>query len=124
MTRCTQLLKALSDSNRLRMVLALMQNESLCACHLRDLIAVKGATASKHLSILVESGILDSRKQGRWVHYRIRSQDRSLAPLLEWVQNQATQEPGLSGSGNDLSADACCRSSIQSPACGLGVSVC
>ena len=62
-------LKALADRNRLRIVAALADYEELCACQLTELLGVSGATASRHLAQLTASGLLASRKDGRWVHY-------------------------------------------------------
>lgn len=80
--------KALSDRNRLRCVLALLRHEELCACQLTELIGVTGATASRHMGILIASGLVDSRKDGRWVHYRICRERPDLAELAAWIETQ------------------------------------
>ena len=64
-------LKALSDKNRLRIVAALSRYEELCACQITELLQVTGATASRHLSVLQHAGLLKSRKEGRWIYYRL-----------------------------------------------------
>lgn len=61
---------ALSDENRLRLLYALRHGE-LCVCQLIDLMGLSPSTVSKHLSILRDAGLLDSRKEGRWVYYRL-----------------------------------------------------
>lgn len=86
-------LKALSDLNRLRIVMALGRSDELCACQITELLQVTGATASRHLSVLQHAGILASRKEGRWIHYRLAPPAGSEA-LLEWVEaNCAGAEP-------------------------------
>jgi ArsR family transcriptional regulator, arsenate/arsenite/antimonite-responsive transcriptional repressor len=60
--------KALADANRVRMVLVLANGE-LCACQLTELFALAPSTMSKHLSILYQAQLLNTRKQGRWVHF-------------------------------------------------------
>ena len=85
MKKPLSLFKALSDRNRLRIVAALFAHDELCACQLTEVLQIAGASASRHLSQLVSSGILDSRKDGRWVNYRLREpapEDRS---LLQWL---------------------------------------
>lgn len=62
--------KALSDENRLRIVLALRGGE-LCACQIVELLGLAPSTVSKHLSILKQAGLIDSRKTGRWMHFRL-----------------------------------------------------
>ena len=62
--------KALSDRQRIRLLLALRQGE-LCACQLVELAGLAGSTVSKHLSLLQQAGLITSRKSERWVHYRL-----------------------------------------------------
>lgn len=62
--------KALSDQHRVRALLALRRGE-LCVCQLIDLFALAPSTVSKHMSILKQAGLVDSRKDSRWVYYRL-----------------------------------------------------
>jgi DNA-binding transcriptional ArsR family regulator len=61
---------AFSDPTRLRLLAALRGGE-LCACQLIDLVKLAPSTVSKHLSVLRDAGLVESRKAGRWVHYRL-----------------------------------------------------
>ncbi|MDH3346308.1 MAG: metalloregulator ArsR/SmtB family transcription factor [Kiritimatiellaceae bacterium] len=81
-----EILKALADRNRLRVVMALCRYDELCACQITELLQVTGATASRHLSILQHAGLLDSRKEGRWVYYQLAPPDGAEA-LLGWVNH-------------------------------------
>ena len=74
-------LRALGDESRLRAVLALRQRE-LCLCQIVELLQLAHSTVSKHMSVLKAAGLVESRKSGRWVYYRLRE----------------TDSPGLSGS--------------------------
>ena len=82
------ILKALSDKNRLRTFCALQSYEELCACQITELLQVAGATASRHLSLMVNAGILKSRKKGRWVYFCINTEDLSLNPVFKWVKQK------------------------------------
>jgi ArsR family transcriptional regulator, arsenate/arsenite/antimonite-responsive transcriptional repressor len=62
--------KALADENRVRMLLALRDGE-LCACQIIELVQLAPSTVSKHMSILKQARLVDSRKDGRWVYYRL-----------------------------------------------------
>ena len=89
-------LKALSDRNRLRVVAALLEVDELCACQVVELLQVTGATASRHMGLLLNAGLVESRKDGRWVYYRLAG---SVDPLLHrWL------EQSLAAS-NELAAD-------------------
>ncbi len=70
------ILNALSEPNRLRLLLRLQQHE-LCVCNLVDFIGLADSTVSKHMSILKQAGLVDSCKRGRWVYYRLASKDAS-----------------------------------------------
>jgi DNA-binding transcriptional ArsR family regulator len=62
--------KALADSNRVRALLAL-RNGELCVCQIIELLALAPSTVSKHMSILKHAGIVCSRKDERWIYYRL-----------------------------------------------------
>ena len=68
-------LKALADENRLRMLRALQDGE-LCVCRLIALLDLAPSTVSKHLSLLRAARLVESRKEGRWLYYRLSSDVR------------------------------------------------
>ncbi len=78
--------KALSDRQRVRLLVALREGE-LCACQLVELVGLAGSTVSKHLSLLQQAGLITSRKSERWVHYRLAgaSAPAAVREALEWV---------------------------------------
>lgn len=68
--RGSRLMKALSDETRARIVHILSCGE-LCACEIQPYFALSQPTLSHHLAILVESGLIESRPEGKWVQYRL-----------------------------------------------------
>lgn len=62
--------KALANENRLRIVEALRGGE-LCACDLETVLDAPQSTVASHLATLREVGIVATRKDGKWTHYRI-----------------------------------------------------
>jgi len=62
--------KAFCDETRL-MALSLLQSGEKCACELLAQVNVSQPTLSHHMKILVESGIVTSRKEGKWMYYSI-----------------------------------------------------
>ena len=62
--------KALADENRLRMLMALQEGE-LCVCQITELMGLAMSTVSKHLSILYQAGLVNARKEGRWMYYSL-----------------------------------------------------
>ncbi|MEK7432893.1 MAG: metalloregulator ArsR/SmtB family transcription factor [Cyanobacteriota bacterium] len=65
-----EITKALADETRLR-ILMLLKEQELCACQIIECFNLSGATISKHLSILKRAKLISSRKDGRWVYYKL-----------------------------------------------------
>ena len=96
-----EILKALADRNRLRIVAALMSHNELCACHIVELLQVTGATASRHMGLLIRSGLIDSRKDGRWIHYKLNP--KAAAPLFQWLETDIQNDPDIKADRRALS---------------------
>ena len=79
--------KALSDSGRVRILLALRRGE-LCVCQITELFGLATSTVSKHLSILSGAGLVIPRKSERWVYYRLADKTAPVAvrEALDWVR--------------------------------------
>ncbi|NQV42387.1 MAG: winged helix-turn-helix transcriptional regulator [Candidatus Marinimicrobia bacterium] len=76
MRSTTNVYKALSDTNRLR-ILMMLKEKSLCVCEIVDILALANSTVSKHLSVLRNAKLVMDEKSGRWVNYRIARPDES-----------------------------------------------
>lgn len=63
--------KALADGNRMRVVAALLRHPELCVCQIVEMLRLATGTVSRHMSILQQSRLVQSRKAGKWVFYRI-----------------------------------------------------
>lgn len=88
------LTKALADENRVRTLLALRQGE-LCVCQITELFGLAPSTVSKHLSILLQAGLVESRKDGRWIYYKLPGK---YAPVevreaIDWVEKALDGNP-------------------------------
>jgi DNA-binding transcriptional ArsR family regulator len=88
--------KALADENRIRVLLALRDGE-LCACQITELFGLAPSTMSKHLSILYQAGLVDSRKDGRWIYFRLP--DGKAPPVIkkaiDWISRAAEDQPRI-----------------------------
>lgn len=62
--------KAMSDTNRLRIIEMLTQGEK-CGCHLLEELQVTQPTLSHHMKVLSDCGLVSSYKDGKWQHYSI-----------------------------------------------------
>ncbi|MBZ0255693.1 metalloregulator ArsR/SmtB family transcription factor [bacterium] len=72
------ILKALADENRVRILMAL-RNGELCACQIIELLGLAPSTVSKHLSILKNAGLVESRKDGRWMYFELADDESARA---------------------------------------------
>lgn len=88
-------LKALAHPVRLEMVRMLAESGGeLCVCHLGEAFDLAQPTISHHLKRLRQAGLVDSRKDGTWIHHRIRPEAMAgLAALLEsWAEGAGPDE--------------------------------
>jgi DNA-binding transcriptional ArsR family regulator len=79
------LTKALSDPQRVRAFMALRGGE-LCVCQIIELLGLAPSTVSKHMSVLRQAGLVESRKEERWMYYRLP--EAGHAPVhssMRWV---------------------------------------
>jgi DNA-binding transcriptional ArsR family regulator len=77
--------KALSDPGRVR-ILALLGNGPLCVCQITELLELAPSTVSKHLSILKQARLIETEKDGRWIHCRLAEAGAPpVAGARKWV---------------------------------------
>ena len=85
--------KALSDSNRARAVMALSGGE-LCVCQFIELLGLAPSTVSKHMAVLHQAGLVETRKDGRWVYYRLPTRpDPVVRDALKWLAASLKADP-------------------------------
>ncbi len=77
--------RALADESRVRTLLALKQGE-LCVCQITEILDLAPSTVSKHMALLRQARLVDSRKEGRWIYYRLPDDPSPVVKqALEWV---------------------------------------
>lgn len=70
MIKDVEIIKALGESTRLRLMrLLLSAGSAVCGCELVDSLQVPHYNLTKHLDILINVGLVVSKKEGRWVYY-------------------------------------------------------
>jgi len=88
--------KALADENRLRILMALGGGE-LCVCQIVAMLRLAPSTVSKHMYLLRQAGLVDARKDGRWVYYRLAGAgaDKAAREAVRWVQRHLADDPQI-----------------------------
>ena len=92
--------KAFCDEKRLT-ILEMLQSGEKCACVLHEKFDISQPTLSHHMKILVDSGIVTARKEGRWMYYSICAEGRKAAARLLLDITEVTDE-------NDNRDMGCC----------------
>lgn len=84
-------LKALGDRTRLRILGLLLQGE-ICVCDIHETLEVPQPKVSRHLAVLRKMGLVDTRRQGLWVQYRLAElSDPRLAAVAAAVRQSLAQ---------------------------------
>jgi ArsR family transcriptional regulator len=87
-----KVMKALSDSNRVK-ILKMLQHKTMCVCEMRAALGIAQPTVSKHLKILEEAGLVTFQKDGLWINYYLTDGRYSpyaatlLGNLKHWIEN-------------------------------------
>ena len=89
-----KVMKALSDSNRIKMI-KLLQRRVLCVCEIQEALGLSQSSASKHLKILEEAGLITYSREGLWVNYRLADGGRNpyVASLLGNLRHWLDEDP-------------------------------
>jgi len=88
--------KAFCDGHRLQ-ILELLNSGEKCTCKLLEYLDIGQSSISYHMKILVESGIVESRQDGKWTHYKIC--DKGSAEAMELLKAITTP---------NMTVETCC----------------
>jgi ArsR family transcriptional regulator len=88
-----RLFQALGDATRLR-ILGLLLTGEVCVCDIHDSLGISQPKASRHLAYLRKSGLVETRREGLWVHYRLAD---SSDPVIATVQQAVRHALGHMG---------------------------
>jgi DNA-binding transcriptional ArsR family regulator len=94
MREVLDIVKAMAEGNRLRVLIALAGGE-LCVCQIVELLQLAPSTVSKHMSILRQAGLVEGRKDGRWMYYRLPGPEASQAirEAVAWARRSLAESP-------------------------------
>lgn len=101
------LFRALADPTRLRL-LNLIADREICVCYFVEILQISQPKVSRHLAYLRRAGIVASRREGRWMHYRIATpKDQAAASILHETLKHLKEKPEMRRDVSRLSS-ACC----------------
>jgi ArsR family transcriptional regulator len=90
LTDLEELFKALADETRLR-ILGLLLTGEVCVCHIHESLRISQPKASRHLAYLRRTGLVDTRREGLWIHYRL---SESASPITGTVREAVVHALG------------------------------
>jgi ArsR family transcriptional regulator len=108
------LFKTLSDTTRLRLLNLLSAGET-CVCELTDALHIVQPKVSRHLARLKRAGLVEARREGKWMYYRLPRHGDPLARhvlggLRAWMESDARMN-----GGRQRRQKVCCRTTRQKP---------
>lgn len=100
-----RILKAMADSNRLR-ILKMLELRPLCNCEIQDILGLAPSTTSKHLGLLRDAGLISDERQGKWVIYRLAPADASkeVRALSQFMATWGQTDPQVQQDKNQVLA--------------------
>ena len=97
---------ALADENRLRL-LQLIRDGEICVCYLQEVLQTNQPKISRHLAYLKRAGLVEARREGKWMHYRLKPMDGGLNAILAKTLDRLQKEPQIRKDAQRLK-QVCC----------------
>jgi ArsR family transcriptional regulator len=109
------LFRALADPTRLRL-LNLIADREICVCYLVEILRMNQPKVSRHLAYLRRAGIVASRREGKWMHYRLAMpDDEAAAAVLREVLRQVQPMPAMRRDASRLTSACCAPQKFEVP---------
>jgi ArsR family transcriptional regulator len=89
-------MKAVGDPTRTR-ILKLLEHGGLCVCQVQAVLGLAPSTVSKHLTILKIAGLVEDRRDGKWIEYALADESRNphAKPVLDLLQVALERDPAV-----------------------------
>ena len=106
LTQVAHRFHALSDETRLQIIELLSKSER-CVCELQDAVGAAQSRLSFHLKVLRDAGLVNDRRQGRWIYYSLRGD--ALAGMATFLRGREPAEGDAGGRAcGDGESGSCC----------------
>lgn len=104
---------ALADKTRLRL-LNLMRDGEVCVCFFAGTLATNNPKISRHLSYLKRAGLVTGRRDGKWIHYRIKEPtDKTAREVFDATMKMLESDKEMKADRKRL-VDFCCNPQLVS----------
>ena len=103
---------ALSDRTRLRL-LNLMRDGEVCVCFFAEALGTNNPKISRHLAYLKRAGLVQARREGKWMHYKITEpKDKQAAEIFASTLKMIAADPQMEADILTL-IQVCCPTPVQ-----------
>ena len=96
MRELVKVFKALSDTNRLR-ILKMLQQKEVCVCELAAVLGIAQPSVSRHMSLLKDASLVQDIRHGQWINYYLN--DKTITPyasvLLQLIKQWLNNDPKI-----------------------------
>jgi ArsR family transcriptional regulator len=101
------LFKALADHTRLRLI-NLIGDDEVCVCFFVEVLKINQPKISRHLAYLRRAGVVQARRDGKWIHYRlVEPPDPHAANIFREVRAGLANDPALKSDRSRLETICC-----------------
>jgi ArsR family transcriptional regulator len=104
--RLDEIFAALADRTRLRLLNLLSQGE-ICVCYFTEIIGAPQPTISRHLAYLRRTGLVATRRDGKWIHYRAAMGESRAGRILRVLSSEFRRDPELASDVEALQRTCC-----------------
>jgi len=104
--RLGQTFKALGEPVRLRLVSLLATSGEQCVCHLTEALNLPQSTVSRHLGVLRHAGLINARRDGKWMYYQLT--DDTPVELITLLAHSSSTEEVLVQDAERLNRSCSC----------------
>jgi len=89
-------IKAVGHPTRTR-ILKLLESGRLCVCQVQAVLGLAPSTVSKHLTTLKIAGLVEDRRDGKWIEYRLTDDARNphAKPVLDLLRGTLNRDPAV-----------------------------
>jgi ArsR family transcriptional regulator len=95
-----ELIKAAADPTRLGILVLLAEQEEVCVCEMAGALNVPDFKISRHLAVLRSSGLVSSRREGVWMHYRLAAGDGRVEQAVRQLVLAVAEETAIERENN------------------------
>ena len=101
------LFKALADPTRLRLI-NLIGDDEVCVCFFVEVLKINQPKISRHLAYLRRAGVVQARRDGKWIHYRlVEPPDPHAANIFREVRARMANDPAMRSDRSRLETICC-----------------